>query len=208
MRFFLGFILLMIGNLCYAQDIRQGDLFFIVEGKSEFSNAISSATSSSDSISFVHVAIADIDESGQIQVIEASPHAGVRIINLQEFLDSVPKINGKPAVVVKRVISEFSPQSAILNAKSHIGEPYDWWYLPDNGKMYCSELIYESFRDKNGERIFSSQPINFKNPDGTIDIFWTRLFEKLDEKIPEGVSGTNPNSMSKEDFLENVYTFF
>ena len=38
--------------------------------------------------------------------------------------------------------------------------------------------------------------------DGTLPQFWTELFAKAGEEIPEGVPGTNPNDMARESILE------
>lgn len=204
--FFVLFLLLPV--ISFGQELKTGDLLFVLEGGSEFSEAISDATSFSDSLSFVHVGILESDsEKGNI-VIEASPEEGVRSISLDEFLNLAPKIQGQPGVVVKRVNVDYPVETTIINAKSYEGQPYDWWYLPDNGKMYCSELVYESYRDTKGDRLFTSKPMNFRTSDGSMPDFWIKLFEELGEPIPEGFPGTNPNDMSQDPILIEVYKFF
>ncbi|MCH5318801.1 MAG: hypothetical protein J1E38_03725 [Paramuribaculum sp.] len=191
-----------------GQCLQSGDIVFQSGSGSEFSKAITDATSSSDSLRFDHVGIIDIDPTGVISVIEASPSRGVTVTAFDDFLSSSPTIGGKPGVVVKRVNVVFNPDSVIAKAKSHLGEEYDWWYLPDNGKMYCSELVYESYRDDNGRPLFSSKPMNFRASDGSMPAFWVELFDKLGMDVPEGVEGTNPNDMSKESILSEVKRFF
>lgn len=187
--------------------LQSGDLLFQVAGDSEFSKAISSSTEQDEDLSFAHVAILLITNESY-NVIEASPNEGVRIISLEAFLSDSPFINGKPGVVVKRLNTDYCNDVMVNNAKSHLGEPYDWWYLPDNGKMYCSELIYESYLDSNGQHIFKASPMNFRSSDGTIPEFWIELFNRLEMNVPENVPGTNPNDMSKDDKLTEVFRFF
>lgn len=190
------------------KELQSGDLMFGVGGDSEFSEAITGATAWGDSIGFDHVGIIEVADGGNIFVIEASPRNGVRRVELEEFLSSVRNINGNPGVVVKRLKVNFPIAETIGRAKSHIGEEYDWWYLPDNGRMYCSELVYESYRDENGNAIFETRPMNFRTADGSIPEFWLKLFAEIGEDIPEGVAGTNPTDMSKDSRLEEVMRYF
>ena len=39
-------------------------------------------------------------------------------------------------------------------------------------------------------------------PMNPMPLFWTELFAKAGEEIPEGVPGTNPNDMARESILE------
>lgn len=185
-----------------------GDLLFEIGSDSSFSNAITDATAQDEELKFAHVAIVAADENGDLCVIEASGHGGVVCRSLDDFLMSAPKVNGCPGVVVKRVCAEFSVEETIARAREHLGEEYDWWYLPDNGRMYCSELVYECFRTPDGEPLFSASPMNFRAADGSIPEFWRKLFAELDAPIPEGVAGTNPNDMSNDPVLREVYRYF
>ena len=188
---------------------QHGDLLFRVAGDSDFSGAIADATAWHDSVKFVHVAIVAVEE-GNPYIIEATGKKGVTRTEWQDFLSSSPQINGKPGVVAMRVkpTADFSAARAIESAKTHLGEEYDWSYYPDNGKMYCTELVYECYRNGDGTPLFTAHPMNFRNENGEMPAFWTELFEKLGEPIPEGVLGTNPNDMSKEPVLMEVYRYF
>lgn len=115
---------------------------------------------------------------------------------------------GKGAgVVVMRVNCDFSVKEAVHRAESMLRLPYDWSYLPDNNKLYCSELIYESYLNPAGDHIFQSRPMNFLSPDGTFPQFWTELFSTLGEEIPQGTPGTNPNDLAHESCLVEVYRY-
>lgn len=188
--------------------LKTGDLLFQISGTSDFSKAISASTGVSDMPDFVHVGIVVVEDDTVVNVFEASPEAGVRIVDINKFLDSSPKAGNRPGVVVKRLSADFDAGSTAENAKKYLGEEYDWWYLPDNGKMYCSELVYESFLSPEGEHIFQASPMNFRDADGNMPEFWIKLYEKLGVDIPEGIPGTNPNSLSQDSRLEEIYRYF
>lgn len=191
-----------------AFEYKDADLIFQVSGHSPFSEAITSATGSPDSLSYVHVGIIHLCPDGSLNVIEASPEVGVRELPLEEFLSESIKINGKPGVVIKRIKVDIPVSDIIRRAQSFLGQPYDWYYLPDNEMLYCSELIYESYLDENGEHIFTANPMNFRAPDGSMPEFWTNLYQKLGIDVPEGIPGTNPNDISRDPQLKEVYRFF
>ncbi len=198
-------ISLLIGGCSTAEDgLRNGDLIFESVSDSAVAKAIDAATASAGEESFSHVAIIEVAEDG-IFVIEAASESGVRRITLDEFLDAATHGNdGRPAVTVMRLAGEYDTASFIANAKRHIGEPYDRYFMPDNGRMYCSELVYESFRDENGRPVFAARPMNFRAADGSMPQYWLELFESLGEPIPQGIPGTNPNDMFREKCLERV----
>lgn len=187
--------------------LQSGDLLFQIRGAGEMSAAIDASTSSDGAQGFAHVGMV-IESGGNLEVIEASPREGVRIVNLNEFLADSPQVEGRPGVVAKRLDIPFRPEAVVGNAISHLGEPYDWYYLPDNGMMYCSELIYEAFVDGEGSHIFKSVPMRFRDADGNMPEFWTRLYEKLEMEVPEGTPGTNPNDLSADPRLREVCRFF
>ncbi len=211
MRVFCAICVLMLTLLSACTNSgytpRNGDLLFKVAGDSAPSKAIADATAWHDSVKFSHVAIV-ATENGKPYVIEATGKKGVTRTEWDDFMASAPRIGEKAGVVVMRVTADFSAEDAVERAEGHLGEEYDWSYCPDNGKMYCSELVYESFRKADGTPLFTAKPMNFRDSKGDMPRFWVELFEKLNEPIPEGVEGTNPNDMSKEPILKEVYRFF
>lgn len=195
-RFKLYFMISFIGLLISAcketlkDRLQTADLVFVSVGASAFDGAIASATSDSLS-SYTHVGIIECREDG-IYVLEASSKKGVTETPISEFKER------DGALSYYRVISgEIDPEQVIENAKSFMGQPYDFLYLPDNGSLYCSELVYESYTDAEGKPIFEAHPMNFRDKDGNMPEFWTNLFKEHNEEIPEGVLGTNPNDLSK-----------
>lgn len=193
----LTFIMGSCNNNMYQPE--DCDLIFEIAETTDFAKAITDATAQNDELKFDHVAMIFM-ENGEPNVIEASAKHGVTIVPMDSFIRNLPA-----GYVVKRVKGNFSPTRVIKNAKSHLGEPYDWSYLPNNGKMYCSELIYECFVNDEGERFFHAKPMNFRNDKGEMPQFWIDLFRKLGEDIPEGVLGTNPNDLAKEQMLEEIW---
>ena len=194
----------------YSYQPCAGDLVFVMSSDSEFSEAITESTAAQDSLKFDHVAIVAI-EYGEAYVIEASSRYGVVMRTLEEFMEEVPLCDGRCGVVIKRLtgacLNGLCMPAVIENAKRHIGEEYDWYFMPDNGRQYCSELVYDSFICNDGEHLFSAEPMNFRSEDGTMPLFWVELFERLGASIPEGVPGTNPSKMSKAEFLIDVCRF-
>lgn len=196
LRFKLYFKMFLIGLLTAActetmkDRLQTADLVFVSAGASAFDGAIASATA--DSItSYTHVGIIDCREDG-IYVLEASSKKGVTETPLDVFKEREGNLS------YYRVVSgEIDPEQVIENAKSFIGQPYDFLYLPDNESLYCSELVYESYTDAEGKPIFEAHPMNFRDKDGNMPEFWTNLFKEHNEEIPEGVLGTNPNDLSK-----------
>lgn len=188
--------------------LQEADLLFIVSGDSEFSEAITSATARHDDLKFDHVAMVYFDGEGNPNVLEASPKYGVHSVSLEEFVENSSLVCGKPGIVVMRLDIDFPAQQAIMNATNHIGAPYDWFYLPDNGMMYCSELIYESYIDNEGDHIFKSAPMNFRAEDGSMPEFWIKLYGELGCEVPEGLPGTNPQDLSKDPNLKEIYHYF
>lgn len=191
--------------------LQDGDLLFQVSKAGEMSQAITSATGNPDSLSFTHVAIVSHESDG-IYALEAVPERGVTMTPLPEFLNNAAKIEGRPAVIVARLQTRRAKEtarSAVLKAKSFLGQPYDYSFRPDNGKIYCSELVWESFRDPlSGMPLFSTRPMNFRAADGTMPRFWEEHFATLGEPIPEGVQGTNPNDLLREKNLKVIYRYY
>lgn len=196
-----------------------GDLVFLAAGTSEASQAIVSATAQRDSIKYDHVGIVQIVD-GMVFVIEATGKYGVVRTPWHEFLDASPRIDDMPGITAMRVKSipakgwrlfrsrKKLADDAVNRAISFMGQPYDWYYLPDNGKLYCSELVYEAWKNAAGKPVFSANPMNFRDIDGDMPQYWINLFSRLGADIPEGVPGTNPTDMSKSPVLKEVHRYF
>lgn len=109
--------------------------------------------------------------------------------------------SGNPAVTVMRLDGKYDTAAFIANAKRHIGEPYDHYFMPDNGRMYCSELVYESYRDENGNPIFTARPMNFRAADGRCPNIGSHCSKHSESRYRKAYPGTNPNDMAREQCL-------
>ncbi|MCQ2136244.1 MAG: hypothetical protein MJY67_04935 [Bacteroidales bacterium] len=189
--------------------LRKGDLIFVGAVESadtSMSDAIVSATGDGRK-NYFHVAIVDMEDNGDIYIIDAGDKRGVSRYPLDTFLVDFSYPDGSLAVMdvmrVKR-LGRSVGALAVERARSFLVEDYDWRFLPDNGSHYCSELVYDSFLDRRGRRIFHAAPMNFLAPDGSLPLFWEELFDSLDMPVPQGIEGTNPQDMSLESCLRSL----
>ena len=186
----------------------KGDLLFVVgEESSEFSEAITKSTAHHEMLKYDHVAIVDVVGDSAC-VVEASSRGGVVVTPWSEFMESAKMADGRVGVVVKRVNVAVDVDAAVKIARAHLGEEYDWSFRSDNGKMYCSELVYESYLDNNGQHLFDANPMSFRDAEGNLPQFWIDLYSRLGEEVPEGVDGTNPTEMSQSLILTEVARLF
>lgn len=174
------------------QDLASGDLLFVRSKESDMEKAISASTGE-----YTHVALVE-KMNGYTFVIEADRQEGVRRINFyeweQEYADQYD---------VFRLTQPFDTADVISRAKRFLWKPYDNAFLPDNDKLYCSELIYECFW-KNGEHLFEAKPMNWRDAEGNIPWYWIEHFQKLGVPVPEAVLGTNPTDMARSPLLQKV----
>lgn len=173
---------------------QSGDLFFVRNRESDMEKAITASTGQ-----YTHVAMAELDTLGQLWIIEATTQKGVQRVKFGEWTNSFG------AFEIYRLKLPFDVDAVLRRAKSFIGQPYDDNFLPDNGKMYCSELIYEAYLDSAGNHLFQSQPMVFRDRKGRMPRYWKRHFRKLGQPVPENVPGTNPTDMSHSPILEKVF---
>ena len=204
---YIGMLFGALGCRRPAAELRTGDLLFQVGRESAMSGAIAAATGDEAPLPFTHVGIA-VCCPGADSVLEATSPGGVRMTALNEFLDKSARTNDRPLVVAMRLKDTAGTAAAVAQARTYIGQPYDYSYRPDNGKIYCSELVWESYHTPCGVRIFPARPMNFRAADGSMPQFWVELFEKAGEEIPEGVPGTNPADMSRDSSLKEVLRWF
>lgn len=200
LRLILPIIALMLYS-CHDR-FRNGDLVFQINESSDFVDAIEAATNKPD-LSFSHVGLISVTDSG-VYIIEASPKHGVVATELNDFYDdSAHDGNGKPMVRFYRAkVAQDIADKAVARAASFIGTPYDFAFSQGTSELYCSELIYESFIDENGQHLFPSQPMNFRDDKGDLPSYWIEHFNKLGIPVPENEEGTNPNDMANSDAVE------
>ena len=209
-RLFLP-LLLLIGCTPAPEKIQTGDLVFVgipadySLSSDSMDGAITAATGSDTGLNLIHTAILDIDEEGRAWIIDATIKRGVDRHPLDTFLrDFTLKDGSYPVFLVLRLKDDRFAADYVANARQQLGLPYDQAFLPDNKALYCTELVYESYRTPDGEPLFHSAPMNFKNADGEFPVYWQQLFALLGQPIPQDIPGTNPQAMALEPALRPV----
>ena len=190
--------------------LRTGDLVFVgipadysIEADS-MDDAITAATGEKGQMNLIHVAIAEV-QGDSTWIIDATIRHGVDRHPLDTFLrDFTLKDGSLPVFVIKRLKGSHDVASFVEQAKAFCGQSYDMAFLPDNGALYCSELVRESYRAADGSYLFENQPMNWKNAEGEYPLYWQELFARLGTPIPQDVPGTNPQDMAASPLLETV----
>lgn len=203
---YIGILVFTLGCSHNGFRLQSGDLLFMASEASEMTGAINVATGGREGLNFSHVGIA-VTAKGSDSVLEATTENGVVLTSLGNFLARAARIGGRPAVVVMRLRDTTGIAEAVARACTFIGQPYDYSFLPGNGKMYCSELVWESYLAPDSSHLFPARPMNFHAADDSLPRFWAELFEQLGEPVPQGVPGTNPNDMARDPQLKTVHIF-
>ncbi len=191
--------------------VRSGDLVFVSIPEDydlnadSMSSAIAASTSDGAAQMKIHVAILEV-QGDSTWIIDATIKHGVDRHPLDTFLADFTLRDGSlPLLEVMRTDADAAQTAQFVeNAKAYLGQPYDVHFLPDNGAMYCSELVYNAYVTSGGEHLFSEVPMNWRDESGEIPVYWQELFGLLGEEVPQGVPGTNPQEMAGESCLTRV----
>jgi len=180
--------------------LKTGDLLFQKMNCGDLCEAIHAVTEGFNGYDFSHLGLVVI-ENDSVFIIEAAGNA-VRKVTLEQFSK-----NTQTTMFIGRVKSKYKKliPEVISFSKQQIGIPYDDDYLYDNGKYYCSELIYDAFLKAYGMPFFELQPMTFKQPN-TNEFFpaWVEYYQKLKIEIPEGKPGCNPGGISTSKKIKIV----
>ena len=189
--------------------IETGDLMFVGipmnYGEDSMSQAIADATAIGDTVNFIHTAVLEVDAEGSVWVIDATLAHGVDRHPLDTLLsDFTLHRGGRATFEVMRLKDNRQARRYAEQAKALLGEEYDLYFLPANGRHYCTELVYDLYVREDGSHVFDCVPMNFKNAAGEMPAYWTRLFDSLGEPVPQGEPGTNPQQMHASEQLVHV----
>lgn len=214
MRKTLFIITLLIISNFYgkSQDFQYqtGDLLFQDIDCGDLCDAIEKVTPEVHGRHFSHVGMVYIVQDS-VWIIEAIDK-DVHLTPLHQFLQRQQDENGNPKVIVGRLKKAYRHlnKKAISFAIKQRGVPYDDDFLMNNGKYYCSELVYEAYKEANGNRdFFNLYPMTYKDPKtGKTNPAWKHYFKKAGNKIPEGKPGCNPGSIAISDVLEIIKEFY
>ena len=154
---------------------------------------------------YTHVALVE-SVGDTVWIIDATPEHGV---SRRPYLHFYNDKTSAPDIF-RPEFSIFDLDSVLIRARSFVGQPYDNAFLPDNGALYCSELIYECFLDDDSyesgsdRHLFKAAPMNWRDADGNLPQYWVKHFKKLKMPVPEGVMGTNPTDLSRSSLLRKL----
>jgi predicted nuclease of predicted toxin-antitoxin system len=188
---------------------QNGDILFQDIDCGPLCDAIELVTVSYGNYHFSHLGLIYKKSDDSIFVIEAIGNA-VQLTSYKDFIARTVTDENKPKVIAMR--SRFSAtqmDSVVTIALQEIGKPYDDYFLPDNDRWYCSELIAYAFNSALKQTVFESSPMTYKElgSDNIMPI-WKDYFQKLNASVPEGIAGCNPGAMSRSDNLKLVYAFY
>ena len=139
---------LPVGNDSDINDLKEGDIVFI-ESQSSQSPYIKIGTMSK----WTHCGIIVGTPQG-MKVLEASKT--VRLTPFSQFIGAARNENW----CVRRPEQKLTSP---INYHKYLGQPYDLQFKFDNGKIYCSELVWLIYKDQGIElckpRVVSSYPM-------------------------------------------------
>ena len=204
-------LLLIIGSLVLNcnnqnQSLQEGDLLFQDLDCGDLCDAIETVTEGVNGKDFSHCGMV-IKINDSLKVIEAIGEQ-VQVNSIATFLARSDDSETLQNTTVARVKSSYANliSKATAYALQQIGEPYDHEFILDNGSWYCSELLYEAFKDANNNKeFFELAPMTYKDPK-TKSFFpaWVEYYKGLNKDIPEGKLGLNPGSISRSDKIEII----
>lgn len=191
-----------LGSFSQTVTLKTGDLLFQSMNCGPLCEAINQVTAGYQGHDFSHMGMVYV-QNDSIFVIEASGSA----VKKTPFETFKSYTNEKMFVGrLKQKYQAYIPE-AIAFALQQIGIPYDEAYLYDNGKYYCSELIYDAFLHAYKKPLFELLPMTFKSPKSN-EYFevWSDYYKQLNIEIPEGKPGCNPGGISTSDKLKIIGT--
>jgi hypothetical protein len=174
--------------------LQNGDILFQDLDCGPLCDAIEAVTQSYGGRHFSHIGLVTV-VGDSLYVIEAIG-ADVHRTPLAVFV-----ARNKNQILLGRVKKKYQKlaQKAVSFAEQKLNIPYDDEFLYNNGKYYCSELLYDAFKEANGGKdFFALQPMTFMQPE-TNQFFpvWVDYYKNLNRPIPEAALGINPGGISR-----------
>ncbi len=179
---------------------KEGDIIFEKIPCGNLCDAIIETTPCKPGLAFNHCGIVH-KEGKDVYVIEAIGKA-VKQSPIATFL----KRDTSSLIYIGRLKPQYAKaiKPAVKKAQDYIGTPYDDTFLPGDSALYCSELVWDSYK-QNGTPIFTTQPMTFKSPKTNATYpAWTEYYQSLHQPIPEGVEGINPCLIANSDKVELI----
>lgn len=190
--------LFFFSQAVFAQNekLKNGDLLFININCGPMCEAINAVTEGFEGKDFNHMGML-VFENDEYFVYEAIGKSVVKT-PLKTFISYT-----KDPIYLGRLKTNFQYliPDAIAFSEKQLGVPYDNDFIYDNGKYYCSELIYDAFLNANNNKpFFKLFPMTYKEPNSeSFFPIWEEHFKKQGIEIPEGKPGCNPGGMSLDE---------
>lgn len=213
----LCFFVILLLNTCYANaqawkdfDYQTGDILFQDLDCGPLCDAIETVTPAWNGKHFSHAGIV-YREGDAVFVIEAIGR-DVHGTAIEDFLQRQRDENGNPKVVVGRLQQKYRKlnEAAVNFALAQNSVLYDDAFIYDNGKYYCTELLYDAYKTANGGKaFFKLKPMTYKDPANNKTFpAWTTYYADLGVKIPEGEPGCNPGSVATDKKIDIIKSFY
>jgi len=197
-------IAVLIISCANSPKIEAGDIVFRGAMSSDLSTAINEVTQTSKSTNYTHIGISDVEE-GKVMVYHADLGKGVVKEPLELFISSEDTVSYQVDLYRIKKVNSKQIEAALAVAKSLVGQSYNTTYILKDKGYYCSEYIYEVFKQ---DSVFMLEPMTFKDPE--TNMFhegWIEHYQNLGIEIPEGQLGCNPNGMANSNaikFIKNL----
>jgi hypothetical protein len=186
------------GRLPDGPWLRPGDLIFLDLDCGETCEAVARVTAEQLGVAgpaLSHVALI-VAGGAQPRAVEAWPRDGVVERPVAEIVARVRGGEGQPrGFWLGRLRPEHRAlgQAAAAAARRYLGRPYDDLFLPDEGRLYCAELVLRAFARAGGEGLpIRWLPMRFGRPGSPERAAWERYYRRLGHAVPEGVPGVSP----------------
>jgi hypothetical protein len=192
----------------HSESLQEGDLLFQNLNCGELCDAIEKVTDGVNGKDFSHCAIV-VNSNDTLKVIEAIGDK-VQINSLNNFFARSGDTASIKNVTIGRVKHHHESllNDAMIFTKKQIGQPYDSEFLLENDKWYCSELLYQAFKEANNQKdFFELEPMTFRDPNSKAFFpAWIKHYKELGKDIPEGKQGINPGLISRSDQIRIINT--
>ena len=145
----LSVLMVALGFWCWGQSgnrsaLKEGDIVFQTS-TSKQAPLIAAATSSP----WTHCGII-VMKNGEPYVLEAS--STVKLTPWKQW-----KQRGKAGI---HAMKRYSEKDIKIKYKQYLGKPYDLAFKFDNGKWYCSELVYDIYLKQLGVKLCEPRPVS------------------------------------------------
>ena len=189
-------------------ELKAGDLLFQDLDCGPVCDAIEAVTQGTDGARLSHVGIVSRIKDGKVYITEAFGES-VKEVGFDDFMSRSSDKKGNPKVLAGRIrLNEGLMARDMGELTSLIGHKYDVAFDISDDKYYCSELVYEVFRDEKNRPIFELKAMTFKDPKtGKTMEAWAKYFKDIKTKIPEGGMGINPGLISRYSYVDIVHAY-